>query len=1493
MKIFLTLTDFTVPSYQVKLKFTLTGNGYTISNQSLLNLPAFTLSPGTPLEISGSDLAPYLATQNLLFSGIDVADYDQRKVLPEGPCQICVEVIDFSNPNQAVLSNPACSQVWFSLNDPPLTNTPFCGNEITTSDPQQIIFSWSPLHMNSLHSAGTQYTFELFEIRPDGADPNQVVNSSLPIFMQVTDQTFINYGITEPQLQTGMSYAWRVKAQDIQGRDFFRNNGYSTVCTFTYGNVAASLADGITLTLNSTGTGTRVGFAWWNVSSTFTGYKVEVRKTGNPDYEWFPYESLGGELKIYQLEPSTQYECRVKGLIGDDYESEWSNTSVFTTQPTPDYACGNTTIPPVENTLTPLMNAISGMTFTVGQFEMMVTDIQPLDPILKPGHYTGTGKINVAFLYDVRVSYEDILVDDNLMVRSGKVEAITQGVDAWMQSQIEPDYYVDGTITDFEWTDSTSLTVWVDGQPQTFSFDEHDPIIIQDEDGMIYTFNSDGTYSVFSTLTYSNDVLAATADYRIDFSADEDQQFGFDKKQHSEWIHDYEVIRLIDSTNYFVAYKSVAEGENDDVIANITSEITLLDVNFIADINGSETALSAEKINDTTYQVHLNGLEESCFVYARHGQLRIGKLWVKVLPEIELDVVIVPVNGATLSNINELQTNLNKIYAQANAKFNVTVAPNFQSTEWDVNADGKVQTGDVDLMSHYSEEMRLLRDTYFETDSNQNAYYLFVIPEFLDADQSGYMVRGKSVGFLKSGETSITAAHELAHGIFSLEHTFPEIEQGSTNNLMDYTSASLSVEQRTHLTQKQWYRIHEPLPAWSMFDLEEEGEYSYDNYIPFYNNQKIFTVLEVGDNLKGFILLNGGIYKFSNAQSISEVMFDRYGRVYSFKTSLGIIYEAFIGRNLAGDPVNIGYLSREDYIEYKNRFPGATSLSSEAVTFVKSRRYQFSDCPVGGQVYQKSVLYYHNNKSGGEFWIEEYGQCLIEREFANPEYKSSSNYNNTSWTGIYIGPSVGDANFTVLEGECEYNEALAELNDDGSAAQIYFCLKDDTENDASLVQLANYISSIVDGKHYAFYDDVENRYELLGLSPAGYQMNAGSVLCSALKREGIFSVEGFSQHYQKNSWFFARDVDSVISHVNIRADIPAHYNVYSIDYTSFETPHVKNWDPSDPSQLFEVLDYIEELFYSQLETYPEIVNDVNYVKLVEFVEGARENPTTWLENKLLLRMNIVNSFDLLGVYDRYEYSLADLVSREKEGFKNVVLEKENNGQAIPINYADEYDQYYNKYDTDCAFFLGFEYLKMYAETVFEPVVLSMAISRFQHLTARYKTFKIQHGNVDDVLKNNGSVDGVTRTLDEIAPNGFIPHNSQTDNQFHKWFDDLTLEELDLVLANPSLKTTLEARIRYPGGFHEWCMVCEIRTFKSWKVSMAEIHRFRTRTLDLTGVNPTTGEVFVHGGHGSTAFHKELRSIIQTSNSLEDFNSRLIELVERWEIDPNLLPPLIK
>ena len=156
-----------------------------------------------------------------------------------------------------------------------------------------------------------------------------------------------------------------------------------------------------------------------------------------------------------------------------------------------------------------------------------------------------------------------------------------------------------------------------------------------------------------------------------------------------------------------------------------------------------------------------------------------------------------------------------------------------------------------------------------------------------------------------------------------------------------------------------------------------------------------------------------------------------------------------------------------------------------------------------------------------------------------------------------------------------------------------------------------------------------------------------------------------------------------------------------------------------------------------------------------------------------------------------------------------------------------------------------------------------------------------------------------RTLDEILINGKIPPNSKINNKFHKWFNELTLDEFDLVWSSNVYREMLEIRIRYLGRFHEWCMVCETRKFKAWNVPMEEIHRFRTKTLELKGTNPITGEPFAHSvinaegrvvsGPGSKTFHNELQKIISSSNELEDFNSKLVKLIVRWKINPDLLP----
>ncbi|WP_366855536.1 DUF4951 domain-containing protein [Pseudomonas sp. 21LCFQ010] len=71
-----------------------------------------------------------------------------------------------------------------------------------------------------------------------------------------------------------------------------------------------------------------------------------------------------------------------------------------------------------------------------------------------------------------------------------------------------------------------------------------------------------------------------------------------------------------------------------------------------------------------------------------------------------------------------------------------------------------------------------------------------------------------------------------------------------------------------------------------------------------------------------------------------------------------------------------------------------------------------------------------------------------------------------------------------------------------------------------------------------------------------------------------------------------------------------------------------------------------------------------------------------------------------------------------------------------------------------------------------------------------------------------------------------------EGEFNRWFDQLTSSELDVLWQNKAARNTIEARIRQPGGLHEWCMVCRAPDFKKWGVPMDEIQSFRTKTSEL-------------------------------------------------------------
>jgi len=188
--------------------------------------------------------------------------------------------------------------------------------------------------------------------------------------------------------------------------------------------------------------------------------------------------------------------------------------------------------------------------------------------------------------------------------------------------------------------------------------------------------------------------------------------------------------------------------------------------------------------------------------------------------------VVVPVNGATMSAAS-LQSELNAIYAQANVSWTVSTAAPFS---FNPGSDG-LEAADATLFSKYSPEMRALRDSFRTQDTayDKNAYYLFIVPNFSDPAQFGYMVRGRAVGFLSTGANAREAAHELGHGAFGLEHTFPDPAQGATTNLMDYPKPGQTVT--THLTKPQWETIHSNMPVFNWLDEEEDGSFGGNSYV--------------------------------------------------------------------------------------------------------------------------------------------------------------------------------------------------------------------------------------------------------------------------------------------------------------------------------------------------------------------------------------------------------------------------------------------------------------------------------------------------------------------------------------------------------------------------------------------------------------------------------------------------------------------------------------
>lgn len=497
LRIFLTFTDFSQPTYDVKLKFKLEGNNVAIQSKSWYYAGPFTLEPGVPLMLSGSDLSGLLNSANLDYTGINLAQYNQSKVLPEGFYTISVIAYDFANPIPIQVSNEGITQAWMMLHDPPLTNFPACGSEVTVLDPQSITFSWTPLNMTAPTSAlGTEYLFELWEVMPPNNAPGNVVQSTAPIYTITTSQTMLLYGIAEPPLQVGWTYVWRVRAYDLDNRALFRNNGYSQICTFTYGNQNSLLGNLANLTLSAQVLTHRQARCMWDSTSVYQSYHLEYRRVNTTN--WFPINTQNSNVRITSLEPLTQYEAQVQGIFPNSDEGPWSNIVTFTTPAQAVLNCGESSPPPAQQNFSPLTQATTGMIWQVGQFEMIVTQLNNMSN--PNGLYSGLGRVVMPLGVSLNCTFTNIQVGVDQVMYAGEVRAVTEGVGSWLtqynlfQLFEMVDYNYGGDIDSVYVVNGMIVIMGDSGQTTIHAYQP--PYSIQDASGTIYTIMPDGSIVV-------------------------------------------------------------------------------------------------------------------------------------------------------------------------------------------------------------------------------------------------------------------------------------------------------------------------------------------------------------------------------------------------------------------------------------------------------------------------------------------------------------------------------------------------------------------------------------------------------------------------------------------------------------------------------------------------------------------------------------------------------------------------------------------------------------------------------------------------------------------------------------------------------------------------------------------------------------------------------------------------------------------------------------
>jgi len=348
---------------------------------------------------------------------------------------------------------------------------------------------------------------------------------------------------------------------------------------------------------------------------------------------------------------------------------------------------------------------------------------------------------------------------------------------------------------------------------------------------------------VFPVLAQDNSLqVNPLTEKKIVFEENNQQLFGFDGFEQEAWTENYETWSTDLINVYPIAYKSVGEQQTDVVNARFINSKQLVLDSLIFIVAGTELQIPYTIAADQLVTLSLPAMSANYLISAVYGGKEVGRLNVVVYKSTFEKVIIVPLMTSKL-NQDSLTIHLNQIYRQANIQFSVEIQQPFIHEDWDAT---QLFDNPSQVYDRYTNQMTTLRDLYLDAHpkADRKAFYIFIIPGFVDEHVKGYMVRNKVVAFvkaLKTVEINRVIARQLGRGVGLLKDTWQDKgpERGTTNNLMDWSIGN-------HLTHKQWEELRHTSNSFSF----------YDNYEDVRTNNGFVAYYFWKEDAKGNILLD-------------------------------------------------------------------------------------------------------------------------------------------------------------------------------------------------------------------------------------------------------------------------------------------------------------------------------------------------------------------------------------------------------------------------------------------------------------------------------------------------------------------------------------------------------------------------------------------------------------------------------------------------------------